>query len=277
MKSLAAKMVWTFLALTLVLCGPLYYLLISRGGFEGDGVVFIAGLMWAPGVAALLTRLLYQRNLRGMGWGWGPSRYQAASYFTPVVAGLLVYGTVWLAGIGEFTGRPLTSGLVESLGGSIVLMASLGVLGSLILALGEEIGWRGLLVPELAKVTSYTKLSLISAVIWSLYHYPGIFLADYSSAAPTWYAALMFSASMLGVSFLAAWLRLKSGSLWTGAILHASHNLFIQGIFDPLTLDTGRTQYITTEFGAGMALCYLVAGGWCWWHRADLPKVAQTA
>jgi membrane protease YdiL (CAAX protease family) len=29
--------------------------------------------------------------------------------------------------------------------------------GPLITALGEEIGWRGLFVPELAKMTSFTK------------------------------------------------------------------------------------------------------------------------
>ncbi|AXC09973.1 hypothetical protein ACPOL_0602 [Acidisarcina polymorpha] len=33
-------------------------------------------------------------------------------------------------------------------------------------------------------------------------------------------------------------------------LLHASHNTFIQGFFDPLTAPTGWAKYITSEFGA---------------------------
>ena len=34
--------------------------------------------------------------------------------------------------------------------------------------LGEELGWRGLLVPELSKITGFLQLSLISGVIWAV-------------------------------------------------------------------------------------------------------------
>ena len=37
----------------------------------------------------------------------------------------------------------------------------------------------------------------------------------------------------IAISFVFAWMRLKSGSLWTGALLHASHNLYVQTIFTP--------------------------------------------
>ena len=33
-----------------------------------------------------------------------------------------------------------------------------------------------------------------------------------------------FTVMVLGISFLFAWMRLKSGSVWTGVFLHASHN-----------------------------------------------------
>jgi len=36
---------------------------------------------------------------------------------------------------------------------------------------------------------------------------------------------------IVSISFVFAWMRLKSGSLWTGVLLHASHNLFIQAFF----------------------------------------------
>ena len=36
--------------------------------------------------------------------------------------------------------------------------------------------------------------------------------------------------------------------------LHASHNLWIQNFFDRVTIDTGRTRWFTTEFGAALAV-----------------------
>jgi hypothetical protein len=58
--------------------------------------------------------------------------------------------------------------------------------------------------------------------------------------------------------------------VWTGVILHASHNLFIQEIFDPLTTDRGLTRYVTTEFGVGLALAYTVLAVYFWRRRGEL-------
>jgi len=63
---------------------------------------------------------------------------------------------------------------------------------------------------------------------------------------------------IIGLSFAFAWIRLKSGSLWTGMFFHASHNLYVQMVFDQLTIDTGITEYITGEFGAGLAIVGLI-------------------
>jgi phosphotransferase system glucose/maltose/N-acetylglucosamine-specific IIC component len=67
------------------------------------------------------------------------------------------------------------------------------------------------------------------------------------------------------------WIRLRSGSLWTGAVFHASHNLFIQGVFDLMTIDKEVTKYFTTEFGIGMALIYAVTAYFFWRKRDKLP------
>jgi len=39
--------------------------------------------MWSPGVAALLTAFIFQRDLRGLGWERGPVRYLLVSYVLP--------------------------------------------------------------------------------------------------------------------------------------------------------------------------------------------------
>jgi uncharacterized protein len=58
-----------------------------------------------------------------------------------------------------------------------------GLLGGIFLALGEEIGWRGLLVPQLARLTTFTKTALLSGGIQAVWHWPFVLFAGFSSAA----------------------------------------------------------------------------------------------
>lgn len=147
----------------------------------------------------------------------------------------------------------------------VFLRATKGVVENLVFQVGEEIGWRGLLVPELAKMTSFTKTALISGIVWAAWHMPGIFLADYnSSGTPAVYAAACFAVMIIAISFPFAWLTLKSGSLWPAVLLHASHNLFVMAIFERVTSDTSITPYITGEFGVGLALTSLVVAYVFW-------------
>lgn len=77
---------------------------------------------------------------------------------------------------------------------------------------------------------------------------------------------------IVSLTFVMNWIRLKSGSLWTGAVFHASHNMFIQAIFDRITEDTGQTRYITTEFGIGLAVMYMFLAFVFWNQRHRLPS-----
>lgn len=276
----ARTRVVTYLVLTFALSSIFYWQIIGAGRM-GMGPVF--GLMWCPGVAALITKLVFQRNLRGIGWGWGATRWQVLSYVLPPALALMVYGAVWLTGIGGLSTERLVSSFAEEAGRELPfpvtlgLLATVGLLPSAVFALGEEIGWRGLLVPELARVTSFMKVGLISGLVWSVYHYPLIVFSDYTSGAPRWYALLVFTWMVTVSSFIYAWFRLKSGSVWTAVLLHASHNLFVQEIFDPLTVDRGITEYVTTEFGAGLALAYTAAAWYVWRRRGELPQAGEAA
>ena len=243
-REAARRKVWTYLALTLVFSSIFYALIISAGSLAVHGGLYVLALMWSPGVAALLTRLVHQRNLRGEGWGWGGTRWQLLAYFLPLAYATIAYGAVWLLRLGG----------VGPFGSSLLLFAAIGTAQSCLSALGEELGWRGLLVPELAKLTDFTRTSLLSGAIWALWHMPLILFADYNSGTPKAYAVICFAVMVVGISFPFAWLRLRSGSVWTGMFLHASHNLWIQNFFDRVTIDTGRTRWFTTEFGAALAV-----------------------
>jgi membrane protease YdiL (CAAX protease family) len=157
-----------------------------------------------------------------------------------------------------------------SFGLSIVIQATLGFLLCVLPAIGEEIGWRGFLAPELAKRIGFTKTSLLIGIIWAVWHYP-LFLVDFTDGKPTLLAFVCFTLNTVGMTFVMTWIRLKSGSLWTGVILHASHNLFLEGFFNVLTVNKETTEIVTTDFGIGAAVVYLALAFVFWKKRSELP------
>ncbi len=284
--SISQKKVLTFLALTLLGSSVLYYLIISSGSLESMGGLWVLLLMWTPGLSGIITQLFYEHSLRGMGWKPGKVKYLLLAYFIPLLYCLVVYGLTWLSGLGLFPSAEFVESLKLAYGSQmpdallilvyVAVAGTLGMLGSLLSAVGEEIGWRGLFVPELAKLTSFQKTSLISGAVWAAWHLPLILFSDYNlPGVPKWYAAVMFIIMVMGISFIFAWLRLKSGSLWTAALLHASHNLFVQGVFTPLTQRIAVTPYIIDEFGVGLALAAVVLAVIFWRKSAELPVVVE--
>lgn len=256
------RQVVTFLILTFVLSAIYYYLIISAGSLSAGGGWYTVGLMWCPGLAGLITTAAYQRNLRGLGWGWGKTRYQVLSYFLPIGYAAVIYTVVWIVGLGGID-REFTT--------NIVSFIVVGTVLSSVAALGEEIGWRGFLVPRLARMTTFGKTSIISGLIWSVWHWPILLFADYNAGTAWWWALLNFTVMVTGISFAFSWIRLASRSVWTAMFLHASHNLYIQGFFDPVTTDTGNTEWVIGEFGAGLSLVSLVVAYVFWRLRHRLP------
>jgi len=273
-----------FVVLTFSLSVPFYYLIISSGLLMAKGGLYVLCLMWCPAVATATTCLVFRRNLRGLGWKPGKARYLLLGYALPLVTTAAVYGIVWLTGLGGFPNETTITVFNEQLGTDFrpgmamlvhfALTATVTfALGGLIPALGEEIGWRGYLVPELAKVTSFTGVAVISGVIWTLYHVPIMLFGDYNAGAPPLYTLAMFAIGLMGLSIVLAWLRLKSGSVWPAVILHASYNTFLQSYFDRYTVHNDVTPYLVGEFGVLIALALVIVGFLFWLKRSAVPEI----
>jgi uncharacterized protein len=264
----ARKRIVTFLVLLLVFTAVSAALAIGIGFGGGAGDLIGLAIVWSPGLAALITVFAFQRNVKGIGWRPGKPRYLLIGYGLPLVECSLVYGLVWLTGLGGLRGDLL------AVARTLVVITP-GLLGGIFLALGEEIGWRGLLVPQLARLTTFTKTALISGGIQAAWHWPFVLSAGFTSAAPTWYALTILTITVTLAGFAAAWLRLRSGSLWPVVLAHASFNLYVQSGFNPVTVDTGVTEYIVDEFGfafvlSGTAISYIF-----WRLRHRLPQFAH--
>ena len=277
---------FVFLGLVVVLASFSYFLIFTAGN-DGDRTGGFALLQFSPAISALVTKLVHQRNVRGLGWGWGKTRYQAAAVLLPFALGLVGFGLVWLTVGGFYDASFITetqNGIAESLGLDVtspygvmlILILVNGTLGLLLpgfFAFGEELGWRGFLVPELFKHANFTKTALISGLIWSVYHYPlviGIEAGDLG--VNTVYLLITATVGGIGLSTIMAWLRLKSGSVWTAVFFHAALNSYNQGLFENLTETTSNlTNYISGEFGLMMSLVAAFAGYLFWRKRDALP------
>ena len=251
-----------FIVLTVALSMILWVPIVRAGSDGMNKGGFVMALMWCPGIAAILTRLITQRNLRGMGWKPRTAKLLGLAYILPVLYALPVYLLAWGIGLGGFD--PAKWGESLQTNGpalpSLAILATLGAVISLFSALGEEIGWRGLLVPELAKTTNFRNTALISSAIWGAWHMPLIIGANYrGTGTPLWFSIACFLVMVLGIGTLMAWLRLRSGSLWPCAVLHATHNLFVQAVFDSATIDKGSVNSLTGEFGVGLAVTIGIA------------------
>ena len=284
-KVKAKKKITIFLTLTFIFSSIIYYLIISAGSLSVNGGIYVLLLMWSPGLSAIITQLVTEKSLRGLGWKWGKTRYQLASLAIPFLYAFVAYLIVWVSGLGKLNTELVDQYLQAH--GWLAMPTWLGVILIFLItfltmiipgcfsAMGEEIGWRGLFVPELAKVTSYTKTSLISGAVWALWHMPLILFADYSTGVPLWWAVPCFALMVIAISFVYAWMRLKSGSLWTGTFLHASHNLFVQGVFTPLTVIGTSTLFFIDEFGIGIVITSILTAFFFWRKRGELPPAAS--
>jgi membrane protease YdiL (CAAX protease family) len=259
MKTLIRKPILIYLGLTLFLSTILYIPII--GMRMGTNALLILGLMWCPGLAAIITSLICYKSIKGLGWRWGKTRWQLLSYFLPFVYAGVVYGFVWIFELGRLNITTLYSFITVP---SIVNLIALATIGTGISALGEEIGWRGFLAPEMAKDLDWIRVSLYSGIIWVLWHTPLILFSDYHSNTPVWYGWVCFTVMIIGINFAFTWFRLKNSSLWTGVLLHGGHNFIIQNVLDPLTLNTGKTFYYTTEFGIGLAIAGIIVAVIFW-------------
>jgi membrane protease YdiL (CAAX protease family) len=290
MEQLKAR-VWTkialFYALTLCFSGVFDAFVLHAGKMDAGNLLYVTGAMWSPALAAFATKAIFGERIRDLPWQWGPVRYPWLGYLIPIAYTLPVYLVVWLSGLGGFADANFVKRTADQFGWSnfppgltitlfVLLTATLGLVGKASRALGEEIGWRGFLVPELAKVVGFPGVGVISGLMWAVYHFPVLLFADYNAGTPAWYGLSCFTVMVVADSFILAWLTLRSGSLWPAAIFHGSHNLFIQSIFTPLTRDTGPTQYLIDEFGIGLVVTITVAAiVICRRSRSSAPAISQ--
>ncbi len=135
-------------------------------------------------------------------------------------------------------------------------------------AAGEELGWRGFMLTRLID-SGLPKPILLSGLIWSLYHLPVILGGNYSHTnGNIFISAFLFLFSATAFSYIMAWLRLGTGSVWPCIIAHGAANT----IFDVGFAGNSKGgDYLVSESGILTIIVMVIVAVALW--RLFPPKV----
>ena len=204
---------------------PFLVYLFLGWGFGIASVIMTGLTLGRDGVITLLKRFLIWR----VGWKW---------YLAPfLLAPALIIGGVYLNA--ALTGVPPDFSTVmayEIFGKSAYLpLFILPFFMVDFIANGEEIGWRGYVLPRLQAKYGALSSALILGVIWGFWHLPK-YLTHWNAVSFAW-----FMAHTTIVSVLYTWLyNGTKGSLLLVTLFHAASNA--TGVFMPManTVSSGN-------------------------------------
>ena len=232
------------------LCQVYGSLLLLRDGNAAVYRALLSVSMFCPLVAVLAAKRIVLHQPTGISWRprlKGNGRYLLAAWFGPAVLTLLgavLYFAVFPSRL-DFSG----SWLVAAYGGEMdaqTLRSQLGVstlsyllqngLFAVLLApainmfpaLGEEVGWRGYMMPRLKERFGLLNGRLLGGVVWGVWHWPLMLLVGYEYGTDYLGAPLLGLVVWCVVCFalntLLDILYEKTESIWVPAIAHGAFN-----------------------------------------------------
>jgi membrane protease YdiL (CAAX protease family) len=188
------------------------------------------------------------------------------------------YGVALAVGSGRLV--PFGMDVLATAGPNVVV----GVLTMTVLVLGEEIGWRGYLLPRVQTFVSRRWAAVVVGFVHGLFHLPLILLTTtYDSVGSRWVVAPMVVLTLTAAGVFYAWLRDRSGSIWPVALAHGTINVLIDGgglvmAVSPVALayTAGESGIATLLAVVGLAALLLVRGS-TWEQRTPVPSVPPRA
>jgi uncharacterized protein len=242
--------------------------------------IYVGALMWCPAIAALITLRIRGRSLSSLPWKWGTWRYNIQAYLLPVAYIAAAYSLVWGLGFGaafkleniaewsDELGLPQTKPITTMIV-MIGLLATVQLAKSLGSIFGEEAGWRGFLAWELRKVLPFGGVSILSGLIWAVWHYPIVIV--FGGGDPLFQVAC-FTLMITSMSVIMTYFTFKSGSLWPAVVFHAAHNIYIQKIFTPLTIRSENSEMWIDEYGL-MIPIVVTCLAFLYWRKAKAENL----
>jgi membrane protease YdiL (CAAX protease family) len=234
-------LIWTFALAYIIQAGVG---MMYKSGNTMAGQLIMAGMMYVPTLGVLLS------GSKLSGVGWKPQikkniKPLLIAWFAPAiltVIGALLYFLIF-PGHFDLSGSYLTASAgkealkqMEAQGITYpmyVLISAIGCITyapliNMVFALGEEIGWRGFLYPQLKAKFGRERGRILGGVIWGAWHWPVIWLIGYEYGSdyvgfPV-VGMLLFCVFTVAFGILCDWLYERSGSIWMPSVCHGAVN-----------------------------------------------------
>jgi membrane protease YdiL (CAAX protease family) len=224
--------------------------------------------MLGPALAALTMRVMSGERIEGLGTR-RPWRY----YVIAVAAPTLFVASVVVVDVSTGLGRFVSSG---SLMGTFTTVLLVGGALSLPLALGEEYGWRGYLLPRLLPLGEI-RATLILAAIWGAWHTPILLIGLNYPGQPLWAVLPVFVIGVILIAFPFTWLYVASArSVLVVAVMHSVLNA-VGDTFTSARYIPGANPLIVSGGGlVGAGILLVVVGAWtAFRHQSHQPYVCE--
>lgn len=213
-------------------------------------------LVWIPALSAGIVKLKYNRKEKNVfRFSKCKLRYVVMALVVPFVYIGMPYCIYWVI-------NPSSIQIAWSV--NIISEVVLGMLSGMVLTLGEEIGWRGFLVPNIVRLFGVKKALLVSGLIWGAWHCPLVLSGIYLPGVAIWYAVPIFMIVITAVGVMIGILTIRSQSIWPAVLMHAAHNCYDQNIFGAGTIGVNKIYFVSE---AGMITAVLVVIMAIWMYK----------
>jgi len=248
-----------FVALTFVISWVIFLLIPLRGLTYGKGVsiVIIMAAMFVPALCSILTRLITKEGFGNM--YLQPHfkehiKHYLLVYFGPATLLFLSGAVYFLLFPGSFD--PELTVLKEAAartGGlsaynllliPILEIIIIGPVINIIPTLGEELGWRGYLLPKLRMFLSDRAALVITGIIHGLWHIPVIVMGhNYGTSymGYPWLGILAMIVFIVWLGVIEGYISIKLDSVIPAAMIHSTVNagaalpiLLAKGGYNPI-------------------------------------------
>ena len=273
---------WTTWAIASVITGA-----VTQGvSASASMIVVVAVSMFFPLVGAFAANAVAPKERR-IDFGVRPrirgnGRFYVLAWLMPAVLTLIGGALFFLVfpQLFDRDARQLRSALeasgvsADQLGlvimGQLVAAVTVGPLINSLPSFGEEVGWRGMLLPLLCERMSERRAVIASGIIWGLWHAPIIAMGhNYGMGYPGFPVTgiLTMVVACTSIGCLLSWLRLRSGSVWPCAVAHGAINAITNAGIPLCT--AGATLYGPSVLGLVAGIPTMLLAVFCWLRLSD--------